>query len=440
MTETPPETSIEKKHDPYEAWRYAPFRKFAAASAMVQIGAGAQMTAIGYEVYDRTGSSLSVGWTAAMLALPMLFLTIPAGVLADKLDRKNLIFLSMVGTTVTSFALAVTSYLHGPVWAMYLLLLVDATSLTLGRPARTAFQTQLVPRKTFENAMKWRSSLFQISAVAGPAAGGLIFAIWRPAAYLFAASTSISFMIALTIIHARPYTASSQRPSLSSALEGAKFVFHHKMLLAALSLDMFAVLLGGAVYLMPIFAKDILYVGEIGHGILRAAPAVGALCMGIFLAYRPPMKHSGRNMLVAVAGFGVATIVFGLSRNVYLSWAMLFATGALDNISVVVRHTLVQMITPDHMRGRVSAANTIFIGSSNELGGVESSVVARLFNPTISVVSGGIGTILVVSVTALASKSLRRVGVLSETAEQALGTTLDEADEAAEAAQTEAAK
>ncbi len=440
MTGPEPENPTRPKHDPYAAWRHAPFRKFAFASALVQIGAGAQMTAIGYEVYDRTGSALSVGWTAAMLAMPMLFLTIPAGVLADKLNRKRLILLSMVGTTATSLALAAVSFLRGPVWAMYLLLLIDATSLTLGRPARTAFQTQLVPRAIFENAMKWRSSLFQISAVAGPAAGGLIFAVWRPAAYLFAASTSVSFMVSLTLIHERPFAMSRERTSLASALAGAKFIFRHKMLLAALSLDLFAVLLGGAVYLMPIYAKDILGIGEIGHGILRAAPAVGALAMGLLLAHLPPMKHSGRNMLLAVAGFGVATIVFGLSRNPILSWVMLFLTGALDNISVVVRHTLVQMITPDHMRGRVSAANTIFIGSSNELGGVESSVVARAFTPTISVVAGGIGTILVVGVTAMVSKSLRRVGVLSETAEAALGTSLDRVDESAEAAQTEAAR
>jgi MFS family permease len=429
MTDSPDKPR--RAMDPYEAWREPPFRRFAAISALVQIGAGAQMTAIAYEVYDRTGSSLSVGWTALMLAIPMLLGTIPAGLLADRFDRKKLMASSMIGATLTSLTLAVVSFTHGPVWAMYLLLLADATSLTLGRPARIAFQAQLVPRRLYENAMKWRTTLFHISAVAGPAVGGLLFAIWRPTPYLFAASTSILFMALLGEVRARAFTVSRERTTLASALAGARFIFAHRVLLAALSLDLFAVLLGGAVYLMPIFAKDILGVGEIGHGILRAAPAVGALSMGVLLAHLPPMKHAGRNMLLAVAGFGAATIAFGLSRNVVLSWVMLFLTGALDNISVVVRHTLVQMITPDAMRGRVSAANTLFIGSSNELGGVESSVVARLLTPTLSVVLGGVGTLAVVGVTAVVSPSLRRIGLLSDTAEQALGTTLDQADDAA---------
>jgi len=181
-----------------------------------------------------------------------------------------------------------------------------------------------------------------------------------------------------------------------------------------MSLDMFAVLLGGAVYLLPLFAKDILHVGPEGFGWLRAAPAAGALCMAISLAYLPPMKHAGRNLLLTVAGFGVATIVFGISQSFWLSFAMLFLTGVFDNISMVIRHTLVQLTTPDEMRGRVSAVNGVFVSASNELGGMESGLVAHWFGPVISVVSGGIGTLLVVGTTAAASAKLRGVGVLNE--------------------------
>ena len=409
--------SQQTRHDPFQAWRYPAFGQYAVGSALVQVGAAAQSTAISWEMWVRTGDAFALGMVALVLALPMLVGTIPAGFLADRLDRRWLVLASMVGTTITSLLLAAVSYARGDIYLIYLLLFLDASSLTLGRPARTAFQTQLVPREAFENAMKWRSTLFQISAVAGPAIGGLLLTTHRTVPYFFAASTSILFMVFLLVMRVRPSTRTGEPMTLKSVLAGAEFIFQHKTLLAAVSLDLFAVLLGGAVYLLPIYAKNILDIGETGHGLLRAAPAVGALIMGLTLAILPPMRNSGRNMLLAVAGFGVATIVFGLSRNPWLSWAMLFLTGALDNISVVVRHTLVQLITPDHMRGRVSAANTIFIGSSNELGGLESGVVARLTTPTISVVSGGIGTVIVVVAVGLLAPTLRRVGLLSEEAE-----------------------
>jgi MFS family permease len=196
--------------------------------------------------------------------------------------------------------------------------------------------------------------------------------------------------------------------------EGLVFLKTRPIILAAITLDLFAVLFGGAVYLLPIYAKDILEIGETGLGILRAAPAVGALCTALLLAHLPPMKHAGRNLLLAVAGFGIATIVFGFTRTPVLAWAMLFLTGAFDNVSVVVRHTLVQSQTPDEMRGRVSAVSSVFIGSSNQLGGFESGLVARLFSPTVSVVSGGIGTLIVVALTGALVPSLRKLRRLTE--------------------------
>jgi MFS family permease len=225
----------------------------------------------------------------------------------------------------------------------------------------------------------------------------------------------------MVTIRPRGRPQSREAMGLASLLAGIRFVREQKIVLATITLDMFAVLLGGATALLPVFAKDILHVDASGLGWLRAAPAAGAVCMAMTLAHLPPLRRAGSALLWAVAGFGVATVVFGLSRNFYLSLAMLFATGALDNVSVVIRHTLVQVLTPDYMRGRVSAVNSVFIGTSNELGGFESGLVARLFGPTIAVVSGGIGTALVVLGIAALWPQIRQLRSLDEVALEAEG-------------------
>jgi MFS family permease len=221
------------------------------------------------------------------------------------------------------------------------------------------------------------------------------------------------FVLFLALLRAKQEKAPDRSLSLQALLMGARFAWRQRLLLTTISLDLFAVLLGGAVYLLPVYARDILAVGERGLGWLRSAPALGSLCMAMLLAHLPPMRRAGRNLLLAVAGFGLATVVFGFSKSFWLSWAMLFLTGLFDNVSVVVRHTLQQLLTPDDMRGRVSAVTSIFIGSSNELGGFESGLVARVFSPVVSVVSGGIGTLCVVAITALASPALRRFGSMA---------------------------
>lgn len=420
-----PEPETPSHRGAYAAFGHKRFRRYSFGTSLVQIGAAAQGVAVLKEVYDRTGGdSLALGLVPLMGAIPMLLGTLPAGYLADHFDRKKLLLFSMLGATVTSVLLTVVSYLHGSITLLYLLLLLDATALTLGRPARAAMAPMLVPREILENAMKWRSSLFQLSAVIGPALGGFIIAWHRPAAYVFAASTSVVFLAVMTTVHLPAVRRATTGMNLRSVWSGASFIWRNRIILAAVSLDLFAVLLGGAVALLPIYAEEILGVGDVGFGWLRAAPAIGALAMGLILAHLPPMKHAGRNMLLAVAGFGAATVVFGLSRIYWLSWTMLMLTGALDNISVVVRHTLIQLLTPEEMRGRVSAANTIFIGSSNELGGFESGLVARLTTPIISVVSGGIGSIVVVIWTTFWARSLRRVERLED-----VQPILDEVDE-----------
>jgi MFS family permease len=239
--------------------------------------------------------------------------------------------------------------------------------------------------------------------------------LWVPGCYIASAVGEALFaLIFITRIPIRQTLAAPTTHLVRNLLEGIRFIFNKRLILLTITLDLFAVLLGGAVYLLPIYADEILGVGELGYALLFGAPAAGSFLMAIYLAYAPPMQHAGRNLLLAVAGFGVATIVFGFSTSFYLSLAMLFLTGLFDNVSVVIRHTLVQMLTPDEMRGRVSAVNGVFIGASNELGGLESGLVARWVGPVASVVSGGIGTLIVVGSMALGSKRLRRLGTLED--------------------------
>ncbi len=406
-------------HDPYAAFRYRDYRLFAIGGLASIIGTQIQSVAIGWEIYLRTGDPLALGLVGLVQAAPMFVLSLPAGHLADVYNRRRIVALSMFAATLTSLGLAYLSYIGGPTSWMYGLLLLDATVIVLGRPARIAMAPALVPREIFPNAMMWRSSMWQMAMVVGPALGGFVVAWYVPAAYVICAASTVVFLVMLAMLDYRHTPEPNHEQSTwQSLMVGIWFVMRTRLMLAAVSLDMFAVLLGGAVYLMPIFARDILKVGPTGLGWLNAAPASGSLLMALWLAHRPPMKRAGRNLLLAVAGFGAATIVFGLSKNIYLSLGMLFLAGAMDNISVVVRHTLVQMLTPDAMRGRVSAVNTIFISSSNELGGFESGLVARLFSPVISVVAGGIGTILVVLGMTAASPPLRKLGTLESAESQ----------------------
>jgi MFS family permease len=365
-------------------------------------------------MYQRTGDALALGMVGLAQALPTMAFALPAGYLADKFSRPRLMMVSLGLMTLTSLALAWLSFTQGSVSAMYIFLFLDATAVTLGRPARSALMPQLVPTRVFPNAVMWNTSLMQISAVVGPALGGMVVAVHVPLAYVIAAASSLIYMAMLARLKFVHDAKAVGAATFQTLVAGIRFVFEKRIILVMISLDMFAVLLGGAVYLLPIYAEDILQVGATGFGWLRAAPAVGALVMALLLIYLPPMKRAGRTLLLSVAAFGVATIVFGLSGSFWLSFIMLFFTGAFDNVSMVVRQTLIQLLTPDHMRGRVSAVNSIFIGASNELGGLESGVVAHFFGPVFSVVSGGIGTLLVVGATALASPELRRFGPLTD--------------------------
>lgn len=390
------------------------YRRYIGGSFGALIGTQIQGVAIAWEMYQLTGEALALGFVGLAQAAPTMTFSLPAGYLADRFSRRAILIISLVGMTLSSIGLALVSLTSGSVAWMYTLLAVDATFVTLGRPARTALLPQLVPRDVFPNAVAWNLSMMKLGWMAGPALGGLVIQWNVSLAFCIAAVSSTLYTILIATMNFRGSGSAGSEPPIQALVGGLKFIRENRLVLSLMSLDMFAVLLGGAVYLLPIYAEDILNVGPQGFGWLRAAPAVGATCMSLAIAHLPPMNRAGRNLLLAVAAFGAVTIVFGFSTNFWLSFAMLFLTGFFDSVSMVVRHTLIQLTTPDAIRGRVSAVSGVFISASNELGGLESGVVAHYFGPVISVVSGGIGTIVVVLAMAGLSPQLRRHGALTD--------------------------
>ena len=384
--------------------------------------------ALGWELYERTGSALALGMVGLVTAIPVVLLALPAGHLADRADRKKIVIGAQIVFILMSLSLAAVSWRAGPVFIVYAILLVRGVAQAYNNPARSALLPRLVPVEVFGNAVTWSSSAFQTAAVVGPAIGGLVIAIQHRAtgAYVIDAILTSVYLITLFAIRggaaakgeAGPFALRpSERMTLQSLAAGLRYVRDTKVILAALTLDLFAVLLGGATALLPIFAKDILHVGPEGLGWLRAAPSIGALLLMLAIAHRPPMRRTGWNLILAVVGFGMATIVFGLSRSFGLSIVMLFILGGLDGISMIIRATLVQLWTPDEMRGRVSAVNSVFIDMSNELGGFESGALAAAVGPVAAVVGGGIGTIIVVAGVAYAWPELRKLGPLTPPAQ-----------------------
>lgn len=401
-------------HDPLAALRFRDFRLFAVGSFVSALGAQMQAVAVGWELYERTNNALALGWMGLAAFLPALLLALPAGHVADRFNRKTIVIMALMASVICSLGLAAVSYWHGPIFLTYVCLSLAASAGAFQGPANSAIQPQLVPPQVFANAAIWNSSRWQFASVAGPALGGVLIATQESATpvYVLDALCGAFFLAMMSRLRVPPREGTSERMDWSNLLAGLRFVKAEKIVLATITMDMFAVLLGGATALLPVFARDILYVGPTGLGWLRAAPATGAVVMALALAYMPPLKSAGKTLLWAVAGFGAATVVFGVSRNFLLSLSMLFLTGALDNISVVIRHTLVQLLTPDAMRGRVSAVNSVFIGTSNELGALESGVAAWALGPLWAVALGGVGTIAVVAFVARAWPQIRRLGSL----------------------------
>jgi MFS family permease len=377
---------------------------------------GQQMltVAVGWELYERTNSSLALGLVGLTQMLPMLLFTLPAGHMADNYDRKRIVLCMTLVIGCASVGLTLISSLNANVFWIYSCLFAAGSARTFLWPASSAFLPSLVSRQQFSRAVTWSSGSFQLSSVVGPAAGGGLIALTHRAAPVYAANAAAAFIcFALMALVRRRHLVSAKEPmTMRSLIVGFRFVFASRIILGTITLDLFAVLLGGAAALLPVYSKDILHAGPAGLGFLQAALPLGSLACALILAHRHPLQRAGRTLLWAVALFGLATIAFGISRSFWLSFATLFVCGAVDNISVVVRHTLVQLLTPDEKRGRVSAVNSLFIGTSNELGGFESGTVAHWFGPVFSVVSGGVGTILVVIVVALLWPEIRKFGRL----------------------------
>ena len=409
-------------HDPYAALRVPGFRRYLFGNIFALIGMKMQAMAVAWEIYQRTRSNEAMAMIGLIQVLPVLFLSLPAGHLADRTNRKRIVLCSLTMTVIGSLGLAAVSTWQLPISILYGCLFFNGVARALQQPAKASMLPQIVPAEVFPNAVAWHGSGFQLASVAGPGVAGLLIALYKSAALVYAveAAASLVFLILLTGVTVRPQIQAAKDNAWRSFADGIQFVWRTKIILCALSLDLFAVLLGGATMLLPVFAQEVLHVGAVGLGWLDAAPACGALATAFLIAHRRPFEKAGRTLLWSVVGFGIATIVFGLSRSYWLSLSMLVLTGAFDMVSVVVRHTLVQLLTPDQMRGRVSAVNGMFIGASNELGGFESAMVAamfdrptdRAFGPIVSVVSGGIGTIVIVLLAALKWPQIRRYGRL----------------------------
>ncbi len=424
-TRPTPDDGGDPKHDPYAAWRVRSFALFAIGGFFANVGSQMQSVAVGWELYERTGSAMSLGWVGLAQGLPIMLFALIGGQVADRWDRRWLVMGAQLVMIGCSLRLAWISH-HwemlakvsdaAPVWLVYETLFLNGAARAFGWPAGAALLPLLVSKKTFSNAVTWRSTVFQVAAVSGPAVGGWLIAFHHSATvvYLADAALTLTYFLFITFIRSPRVERSSETPSFGSLTAGFRYLGQNKVVLAAIALDLFAVLLGAADSLLPIFAKDILHVGPQELGWLRAAPAVGAFVMAITIAHQPPFRHAGRALLWAVAGFGVVTIVFGVSHWFWLSMLMLAFSGALDNVSVVIRHSLVQLRTPDAMRGRVSAVNSIFISSSNDLGGFRAGAMAQAFGPVISVVAGGIGTILVALAAAKLWPEIRKLGKLHE--------------------------
>lgn len=400
---------------PYTVLRNRNFLLFLIARFIASLGQQMLTVAVGWELYERTGSALALGLVGLIQILPMFLFTLPAGHVADNYERKGVILIMTLLTSACSVGLAMVSLFQAPVVWVYLCLFVSGSARTFVWPASASFLPQLVSRRLFPRAVTWNSGSFHLSSVAGPAVGGVLIAWTKSAAivYAFHAAALLVCFGLMVCIRLRSRTGLARESmTLENLVAGFRFVFTNQIILGTITLDLFAVLFGGATALLPVYAKDILHVDASGLGLLQAALPVGALACAVVLAHRPVLKRAGRALLWSVALFGVATIGFGLSTSFWFSLLMLFVAGAMDNISVVVRHTLVQMLTPDEKRGRVSAVNSLFIGTSNELGGFESGTVAHWFGPVFSVVSGGIATLLVVAAVAWAWPQIRRYGSL----------------------------
>lgn len=403
------------------AFQFSGFRLYQIARFCIVFCTEMQSVAVGWQVYEITHRPLDLGLTGLAQFLPGVVLFLVAGHVADRFDRKNLLTLCYVGFATSSALLLLVAlnaeYLHraGSVAPIFAILCLVGAVRSFSMPASRALLPQLLPEEQFQSAVAWNSSIFQFATILGPAMGGILYAFFRGPAAVYATAFVAGTIAVLTTLRIKVQSPPRVREpfSLKTVFAGFRYIWDHKLVFGSISLDLFAVLLGGAVALLPVYAKEILVTGPWGLGLLRSAPGIGAAVMALLIAYKPIRRRAGATMLWCVAGFGVFTIVFGLSRNIILSMISLFFVGAADMVSVVVRGVLIQIETPDEMRGRVNAVDMIFIGASNELGEFESGLAAQWFGAVPAVVLGGIGAIVVTVLWAWMFPALRRADSLS---------------------------
>ena len=423
-----------------EAFASSDFRRYQLARVAVILGAEAQAVAVAWQVYSITHRALDLGYTGLALFLPGLLFLLPAGHIADRFDRRRIILVCYALQVVCSIALLAFA-LNGlrRVLPIYAVLFIMGMGRAFSAPASSALVPHLVPEQHFVNAVTWGGAIWQFSNISGPALGGILFTL--PLArffpntrlegagivYIFTLLTLVWFLVLVGSLSVRLGRMEHRAASIQVVLAGFKYVWSRRLLLGSFSLDLFVVLLGGAVALMPIFASEILHTGPRGLGLLRAAPAAGAFTMSLLMARFPISRGAGKRLFICVAIFGIATIVFGLSRNLWLSMAALAIGGAADTISVIIRGSLLQLATPPEMRGRVSAVNSLFIGASNELGEFESGLTAQWFGAVRAVIFGGIGSLLVAIIWSGLFPDLRRANQLTAAALRADNADPDKA-------------
>ena len=408
-----------KKNDPYAALRYKEFNVFLLLRFVMVFGWSMQFIVIEWEVYSLTKSALSLGIVGLMEVVPAISMALFAGHIVDQNEKKGLLLKCILGFFVISFGLFLLTWPQFNsgyssqfiLYSIYFLVFLGGLVRAFLGPTIFSLLSLIVPKNAYSNAATWSSSVWQISSVLGPAVAGfsitLIGVHWSMCSVL---GCSVLALIALSQISTKPIlNPKIGEPIMQSLKEGVKFVYNNKTILGALTLDMTAVLFGGAVALLPIYAQDILKVGPEGFGVLRAAPALGAFIIMFISAYVPLNKNAGMKLLFSIFAFGICIIVFGLSTIFWLSVIALFFSGVVDGISVVIRQTILQLKTPDHMRGRVAAVNSIFVGSSNELGAFESGLTAKLMGTVTSVVFGGTMTLIIVLFTGFASPTFRKL-------------------------------
>jgi MFS family permease len=398
------------------AFTYPDFTVYELARFFIVVALEMQSVAVGWQVYEITKRPLDLGLVGLAQFLPGMFLFLVSGHAADRFDRRKLLMLCYGGFAACSGLLWEIA-LRGShsVYPIYGVLVLLGVVRSFSGPVSRALLPQLVPEEHFPNAVAWNASVFQGATILGPAVGGLIYAFFRGPSAVYLTAMLTSSLALLSTVKIKPQIRARPREdvSLTTVLAGFRYIWRKKLLLGSITLDMFAVLLGGAVALLPVYAREILNTGPWGLGLLRSAPGVGAAAMAILMAHRPLRGRAGPTMLWCVAGFGVCTILFGISRSIVLSLISLLLIGATDMVSVIIRGTLIQLGTPDEMRGRVNAVDMLFIGVSNELGEFESGLTAHWFGTVPAVVLGGVGTLVVIAVWAWRFPELRKADQLA---------------------------